>query len=125
MVHHGVAGETEMLDQEKCWTAVVAHDAGADGQFLYGVLTTGVYCRPGCASRQPLRKNVRFFTTAAEAEAAGLRPCKRCRPTEGSMADRHVAAVARACALIRAQDTLPSLAELADAAGISRFHFHR
>jgi AraC family transcriptional regulator, regulatory protein of adaptative response / methylated-DNA-[protein]-cysteine methyltransferase len=72
-----------------------------------------------------LRRNVAFFETAAAAEAAGLRPCKRCRPADGSVADRHVAACARACALIRAGDTLPSLAELAKAAGISRFHFHR
>src|SRR5207302_3277003 len=53
------------------------------------------------------------------------RPCKRCRPTEGSLADRHVAAVDRACALIRGSDALPSLAELAKEAGISRYHFHR
>jgi AraC family transcriptional regulator, regulatory protein of adaptative response / methylated-DNA-[protein]-cysteine methyltransferase len=125
MLHHAMRGVNEMLDQEQCWAAVVAHDASADGRFFYGVRTTGVYCRPGCASRQPLRKNVAFFETTAAAEATGLRPCKRCRPTEGSIADRHVAAVARACALIRASETVPSLAELADAAGISRFHFHR
>ena len=114
-----------MLDQEQCWAAVVAHDASADGRFFYGVMTTGVYCRPGCASRQPLRKNVQFFETIAAARAAGLRACKRCRPDDNSSAERHVAAVGRACALIRSRDSLPSLAELAEAAGISRFHFHR
>src|SRR4051812_4376201 len=114
-----------MLDQESCWDAVVAHDASQDGNFFYSVKTTGVYCRPGCASRQPLRKNVAFFETKEAAEAAGFRACKRCRPNEGSVADRHVAAVARACAVIRREDALPSLAELASAAGTSRYHFHR
>ncbi len=114
-----------MLDQEACWAAVIAHDASQDGKFFYSVRTTGVYCRPGCASRQPLRKNVAYYETGEAAEAAGFRPCKRCRPNEGSPADRHIAAVGRACALIRARDTLPTLAELASAAGISRFHFHR
>ncbi len=114
-----------MLDQEKCWAALIAHDAAQDGQWVYSVKTTGVYCRPGCASRQPLRKNIAFHTTIAEAEAAGFRACKRCRPNEGSQADRHIAAVERACALIRERDGLPSLDELASAAGISRYHFHR
>src|ERR1700722_9178698 len=114
-----------MLDQEKCWAAVCAHDAAQDGQWVYSVKTTGVYCRPGCASRQPLRKNIAFYATNAEADAAGFRPCKRCRPNEGSQADRHIAAVERACALIRERDALPNLDELASAAGISRYHFHR
>lgn len=114
-----------MLDEDKCWAAVCAHDAGQDGTFFYSVKTTGVYCRPGCASRQPLRKNVAFYQTTEQAEAAGFRPCKRCRPDEGSPADRHIAAVGRACELIRSRETLPTLAELAEAAGISRYHFHR
>jgi AraC family transcriptional regulator of adaptative response/methylated-DNA-[protein]-cysteine methyltransferase len=114
-----------MLNKDQCWAAVVAHDATQDGHFFYSVRTTGVYCRPGCASRQPRRENVAFYESTAAAEAAGFRPCKRCRPNEGSQADRHVAAIGRACALIRVRDELPSLAELADAAGISRFHFHR
>jgi AraC family transcriptional regulator of adaptative response/methylated-DNA-[protein]-cysteine methyltransferase len=66
-----------------------------------------------------------FFETAGAAEAAGLRPCKRCRPTEDTSASRHVAAVEKACALLRAKEAMPSLGELAAAAGISRFHFHR
>ena len=114
-----------MLDFDQCWAAIERRDPAADGKFLYGVRTTGVYCRPGCASRLPLRKNTVFFEAAADAEMAGLRPCKRCRPTDGSTASRHVAAVERACALIRAGATMPTLAELADAAAISRFHFHR
>ena len=114
-----------MLDQEACWKAVENRDASADGSFFYGVRTTGVYCRPGCASRLPLRANTVFFETTAAAEADGFRPCKRCRPTDGSAASRHLAAVEKACALLRTSETMPSLAELADAAAISRFHFHR
>lgn len=114
-----------MLDFDKCWAAVEGRDAGADGSFLYGVRTTGVYCRPGCASRRPLRANAVFFETVAAAEAAGFRACKRCRPTDASTASHHIAAIEKACALLQTSETMPSLAELADAAAISRFHFHR
>jgi AraC family transcriptional regulator, regulatory protein of adaptative response / methylated-DNA-[protein]-cysteine methyltransferase len=114
-----------MLDFETCWAAIERRDAAAQGKFVYGVLTTGVYCRPGCASRLPLRRNTRFFATAAAAVAAGLRPCKRCRPDEESVVARRVAAIERACALIRSSEAMPSLADLAAAAAISRFHFHR
>jgi AraC family transcriptional regulator of adaptative response/methylated-DNA-[protein]-cysteine methyltransferase len=114
-----------MLDFDKCWATVESRDLGADGSFFYGVRTTGVYCRPGCPSRRPLRANTAFYETTAEAEAAGLRACKRCRPTDASTASRHVAAIEKACALLRTSETVPSLAELADAAAISRFHFHR
>ena len=74
-----------MLDLDKCWAVVEARDATADGRFYYGVKTNrGVYCRPGCPSRRPLRANTVFFETIAAAEAAGLRACKRCRPTDAS-----------------------------------------
>jgi AraC family transcriptional regulator, regulatory protein of adaptative response / methylated-DNA-[protein]-cysteine methyltransferase len=118
-------GESVMMNDEQCWTALTSRDASAAGAFFYAVRTTGIYCRPGCGSRPPRRDNVAFYATQAAAEAAGFRACKRCRPTEGSMAERHVAAIGRACALIRGEDALPSLAEMANAAGISRFHFHR
>jgi AraC family transcriptional regulator, regulatory protein of adaptative response / methylated-DNA-[protein]-cysteine methyltransferase len=114
-----------MLDFDKCWAAVESRDARADGSFYYGVRTTGVYCRPGCPSRRPLRANTEFYETPQAAEAAGLRPCKRCRPTDFSAASRHLAAIERACALLRESETMPSLAALADAAAMSRFHFHR
>ena len=114
-----------MLDFDKCWAAVENRDAGADGSFYYGVRTTGVYCRPGCPSRRPLRANTAFFATTSEAEAAGLRACKRCRPTDASTASRHIAAIEKACALLRTSETIPSLGKLAAAAAISRFHFHR
>jgi AraC family transcriptional regulator of adaptative response/methylated-DNA-[protein]-cysteine methyltransferase len=117
--------ERAMLNLDECWAAVAARDAQADGRFLYAVTTTGVYCRPGCASRLPRRENVRFFADAAAAEAAGFRPCKRCRPAEDSAAARHLAAIGKACALLRDSETAPSLDRLAAAAGMSRYHFHR
>ncbi len=114
-----------MLNTEQCWSALVARDGAADGTFFYGVRTTGVYCRPNCTSRLPKRDNVAFFATTGEAEAAGFRPCKRCRPTEPSAIAHHLAAVEKACRIIRLSETTPSLADLADAVGVSRFHFHR
>jgi AraC family transcriptional regulator of adaptative response/methylated-DNA-[protein]-cysteine methyltransferase len=66
------------LDAETAWQQLVNRDVSA--RFFYAVLTTGVFCRPGCASRRPLRQNVRFFASAAEARAAGFRPCQRCKP---------------------------------------------
>src|ERR1700679_2204208 len=82
------------------WQAVCARDAAADGHFFFAVATTGVYCRPNCAARQPKRENVRFYDTIAAAEAAGFRACKRCRPTGRSIADTQADAVRHACRLI-------------------------
>jgi len=107
------------------WQAVCARDAAADGAFFFAVVTTGVYCRPNCAARQPKRENVRFYGTIAAAEAAGFRACKRCRPSGRSIADTQAEAVGHACRLIDAAETLPSLDDLAQAVGISPFHFHR
>lgn len=107
------------------WRALVRRDEAADGAFVYSVKTTGVYCRPNCRSRLPRRENVRFHATCAEAQAAGFRPCKRCRPTQTSPAERRAAAIANACRLIEQSDELPTLAELAAAAGMSSYHFHR
>ncbi len=114
-----------MLSPEQCWQAVSRRDAAADGRFFYAVRTTGVYCRPGCASRRPRRAHVRYFETAAAAEAAGFRPCKRCRPRARSPIAHHLAAVEKACAAIRTAEKPPTLAALARVAGVSRFHFHR
>jgi len=110
-------------NDEARWEAVASRNKGAAEVFVFGVRTTGVYCRPGCASRTPRRENVRFFATPDEAEGAGLRPCKRCTPRGGE--DPRAAAVARACALIGAAEEPPTLGQLADVAGMSAFHFHR
>jgi AraC family transcriptional regulator, regulatory protein of adaptative response / methylated-DNA-[protein]-cysteine methyltransferase len=106
------------------WAAVVRRDPAADTVFYYSVRTTGVYCRPSCAARRPRRENVLFHLTCAAAEAAGSRPCKRCRPSEASLAERRASAVAEACRLIQGADQL-GLDALAASVGMSRFHFHR
>ncbi|WP_448625310.1 AlkA N-terminal domain-containing protein [Geodermatophilus sp. URMC 64] len=71
---------TEALDHERCYRAVAGRDARFDGWFFTAVHTTGIYCRPSCPARTPLSRNVSFFTTAAAAQAAGFRACRRCRP---------------------------------------------
>lgn len=110
---------------ERRWEAVVARDHRADGQFFYAVETTGVVCRPSCGARAPLRRNVRFFDDLAGALRAGFRPCKRCRPDGAPPDARRAALVTDACRTIEASETPPSLAELAQRAGLSPHHLHR
>ena len=107
------------------WATVRARDAGADGQFVYAVSSTGVYCRPSCGARTPRPENVSFHASRTDAEAAGFRPCKRCRPDLPPLAERQAAMVAALCRQIDDADTLPSLDALAASAGCSRFHLLR
>lgn len=104
------------------WAAVLARDSQCDGAFVFAVRTTGIYCRPGCPARRPKRENVVFFENTRAAEAAGFRACLRCHPDRPTTAPP---AIAQACQLIEASETSPSLDRLAQAAGLSRFHFHR
>ena len=106
-------------------TAVRARDPVADGQFVYSVATTGVYCHPSCKARPARAENIGFHASPAEAEAAGFRPCKRCRPDLPPKSEREAVLVAEACRRIEAAETPPSLDALAAAAGVSPFHFHR
>lgn len=107
------------------WTAVVERDATADGAFFYAVRSTGVVCRPGCASRTPKRANVAFFDTLEEAERAGYRRCKRCTPGEPSADERLAAQIVRACRRLEHEEPEPTLDTLAAEAGLSRAHFQR
>ena len=107
---------------EEAWQAVLSRDRAADGRFVTGVLTTGIYCRPSCAARHPQRENVRFFADGAAARAAGLRPCLRCRPDD---VPRDAEAIARALAFIEAANDPPPLEAMAEAAGYAPHHFHR
>jgi AraC family transcriptional regulator, regulatory protein of adaptative response / methylated-DNA-[protein]-cysteine methyltransferase len=107
------------------WPAVVARDRTADGKFFYAVSTTGVYCRPSCAARRARPENVSFHATASDAERAGFRPCKRCKPHQPALAGPHSARVAELCRLIENAEQAPSLEQLARHAGLSRFHLHR
>ena len=107
------------------WQSVLTRDAGADGSFVYAVRSTGVYCRPSCPSRTAKPQNVSFHASAAEAEAAGYRPCRRCHPRGQSPAEASAAIVAEACRLIEASDPAPRLDDLARRVGLSPHHFHR
>jgi len=112
-------------ERDPRWAAVVARSGAADGTFFYSVRTTGVYCRPSCAARLARPENVQFHTTREDAENAGFRPCKRCRPDRASLSEQHAAMVTEACRLIEASPSVPTLETLASHAGVSTFHFHR
>lgn len=112
-------------EQDPRWDRVVARDRAADASFWYSVATTGVYCRPSCPSRIANPKNVRFHDSIAEARAAGFRPCKRCKPDQPSSEIHNAETVARICRLIEHSEDIPPLAELARAAGLSSYYFHR
>lgn len=111
-------------DEER-WSAVIHRDARADGKFYYSVKTTGVYCRPSCAARLPLRKNVAFHDSRAEAERAGFRACKRCQPNGRSLVEEYATKVAAACRTIESAEQPPGLDVLAKAAAMNKFHFQR
>ena len=116
---------TTFLHDDDRWQAVRRRDPAAEGAFYYAVRTTGVYCRPTCAARLPRRENVSFHASRTDAERAGFRPCKRCRPDQAALAERYADAVQAACRSIEQADEMPSLDALAQGAGMSRFHFHR
>src|SRR6266850_1579358 len=110
---------------EEHWQAVVRRDRSADDVFVYSVKTTGVYCRPSCAARLAKRENVRFHRAARDAERAGFRACKRCRPNEPSRGEQYGSAVSKACKLIKETGEPPGLDALAKSVGMSPSHFHR
>jgi AraC family transcriptional regulator of adaptative response/methylated-DNA-[protein]-cysteine methyltransferase len=117
---------TVAMDAPAMWRAVRARDRRHDGRFLFGVSTTGVFCRPSCPSRQPRREHVRFFDSAHAALQAGFRPCRRCRPLDPAGTDAASARVRTACALIRAAaPDVPSLEALATRVGVTTFHLQR
>ena len=107
------------------WEAVLRREREADGVFLYGVLTTLVYCRPVCASRRPNYENVRFFDTWEQAEQASFRPCKRCCPRSNAKTDGPEEKIVMACRRMdEAEEHIP-LKKLAAESGLSPYHFHR
>jgi AraC family transcriptional regulator, regulatory protein of adaptative response / methylated-DNA-[protein]-cysteine methyltransferase len=107
------------------WARVVARDHKADGQFWYSVATTGVYCRPSCASRTANPKNVALHDTLAAAKATGFRPCKRCNPDGASLEAQNAVLVAKACRLIEQSEEPLRLGDLAKAVDLSASYFHR
>ena len=115
-----------MLDERVLWTAVTARDPNWDGAFVYGVASTGIFCRPTCPSRRPRRAGVRFFPTAESAASAGFRACRRCRPLDPASAGPGVERVRRACEIIaRRGGRSISLGALAANVGGSPHHLQR
>ena len=116
---------TAAAENDPRWPLLVAHDPAADGKFYYSVKTTGIYCRPSCAARLARAENVRFHSTCDDAERAGFRPCKRCKPSEPSLLEQQAKTVAKICRLIENSEIVPPLEELANQAALSPYHFHR
>jgi len=112
-----------IAENDPRWASVVARDPQA--KFYYSVKTTGVYCRPSCAARLARPENVQFHRTCEDAEKAGFRPCKRCKPDQASPVEQHAEKISSACRLIESSETPPSLELLAQHAGLSTYHFHR
>lgn len=107
------------------WQQVLARDGSADGQFLYSVKTTGIYCLPSCGARSARPENVDFHLSLEEAEAAGYRPCQRCKPDQPRLKERHAENIANVCRFIEQSQDMPSLDTLAKLSGLSTYHFHR
>ncbi|MEO5814507.1 MAG: bifunctional DNA-binding transcriptional regulator/O6-methylguanine-DNA methyltransferase Ada [Gemmatimonadaceae bacterium] len=114
-----------MTNDDPRWTRILARDRSADGEFWYSVATTGVYCRPSCPSRAANPRNVQLHDSLDSARATGCRPCKRCKPDRNSANDESAAIVAKACRMIAESGVELSLAELAEAVGLSASYFHR
>ena len=119
--------EKRPMNEALAWESVLSRDASADDRLLYGVTTTGIYCRPSCPSRRPKRNNVAFFSSAEAAERAGFRACQRCRPnraksTNGPVQlardyiDRHVGDLT---------DARITLEVLSETSGLSPYHLQR
>ncbi len=113
----------ENLDERR-WDAVLHRDKNLDGVFVYAVATTGVACRPGCASRTPRRDNVEFFPTLRDAEIAGFRACRRCRPGEARVHDASLEAVITLCRSLEEEDEI-DVAAVATRVGYSEGHLRR
>lgn len=116
---------TNPLDDDLRWQAVLGRDGSLDGRFVYAVKTTGIYCRPSCPSRQSKRKNTVFFSNPAAATEAGYRECQRCRPNGPNADERCLAAVRSACSAIETAEKMPELDQLAAHVGLSPSYLHR
>jgi AraC family transcriptional regulator of adaptative response/methylated-DNA-[protein]-cysteine methyltransferase len=120
---HTVSGSQTSNDNS--WRAIVTRDRDADGRFVYAVRSTGIFCRPSCPSRKPSRERVEFFDTPADAEKAGFRACRRCRPADRSPVDPWAEKIRRACVYLSNVEGHPSLATLASRLGGSPYHLQR
>ncbi|HKS32993.1 MAG TPA: bifunctional DNA-binding transcriptional regulator/O6-methylguanine-DNA methyltransferase Ada [Enterobacteriaceae bacterium] len=113
-----------LIDDDARWQAVLDRNEQADGQFIFAVVTTGIFCRPSCRARHALRQNVRFYRDAGAAAAAGFRPCKRCQPDRAHPQQQRLDKITRACRLLE-QESPVTLDQLAQAVAMSPYHLHR
>lgn len=114
------------MNEQDYWQAIQQRDSRYDGQFVYGVRSTGIYCRPSCSSRQPLRDNVRFFDQPEQAEQSGFRACKRCQPRLAYAPDPQLELVERICRLLTEECERPlSLEALSRQFALSPYHLQR
>jgi AraC family transcriptional regulator, regulatory protein of adaptative response / methylated-DNA-[protein]-cysteine methyltransferase len=116
---------TNLHGQDELWEAITARNGSFDGQFVFAVSSTGIYCRPSCPSRRPRRDRVSFFERPETAEQAGFRACLRCRPQEVGAGDPKVEIVRRACQLLDQSDEAINLTTLSEQLGVSSFHLQR
>jgi AraC family transcriptional regulator of adaptative response/methylated-DNA-[protein]-cysteine methyltransferase len=113
-------------NQDEFWNAILTKDRTFDGQFVFAVSSTGIYCRPSCPSRRPKRENVSFFALSAAAESAGFRACLRCHPDRMQTSNPQLAMVQQVCGLIENNDGGPvTLESLSERVGVSSFHLQR
>src|SRR5690349_24882477 len=110
-----------IAENDPRWASVIARDPQA--KFYYSVKTTGVYCCPSCAARLARPENVQYHLTCEDAEKAGFRPCKRCKPNQPAATKQNAKKIAKACRLIERSEETPSLGEMAAHAGMSVYHF--
>lgn len=117
--------QASTIENDCRWAKIQARDSSADGTFYYSVSTTGIYCKPSCGARQPRPENVAFHVSCAEAELAGFRACKRCKPGQPDLVQSHAMIIAKSCRLIESSDENINLETLAEKNSLSTYHFHR
>ncbi|MBT8449259.1 MAG: helix-turn-helix domain-containing protein [Gammaproteobacteria bacterium] len=113
------------MDTHKRWQAIINRTLSDSELFFYGVLTTGVFCRPDCSSKLPKQDNVVFFNSIDEAKQAGYRACKRCHPESTTQNEKRIAQIISACRIIDQSEEKQTLEVLAKAVGLSTYHFQR
>src|SRR5205085_6011897 len=119
------AVNTALPDTSTAWRAVQKRDKSFDGRFVYAVSSTRIFCRPSCSSRRPTKSNVRFFVSATDAERAGYRACKRCRPTSAAASAIDEALTAASMFLTQHVDEPVTLSRLSREVDVSAFHLQR
>lgn len=114
------------MSESTYWQAIERRDRAFDGVFFYGVRSTGVFCLPSCASRQPRRENVSFFASAREAQQAGFRPCRRCHPQVDAAGDANLEIVRAICRYLeQPYEATPTLRDLGERFHLSSYHLQR